>query len=151
MTPTREVLDFIDTDYSLKREKICIQEARKSGLDILEGDGHTLLFDLDSEESLNVFLQRVHFLESKFAMVHMIVTHSKSGNYHAVCTLDPLFPSVDPMIRVAVQACLGSDWKKEMLACLRTLNYNQSDSMLFRPKKLQVVYEWTKGDTNFGV
>ena len=142
MSPSQEVLDFIETDYSLEREKCCISLAKRAGMEIVEGDEHTLVFDLDSPDAYNMFISRAEFLHAKFGMIHLVVSYSKSRNYHAVATLDPSFPAVDPVLRIAIQACMGSDWKKEMLGCLRTLNYQASDSRLFRPQPLEVVFEW---------
>ena len=147
MTPSQEVLEFLATDYSMEREKQCIALAKASGLEIVDGDDHTLLFDLDTTEDLLKFKERAEFLRAKFAMVHLMIYKSKSGNHHAIATLDSSFPSVDPVLRIAIQACLGSDWKREMLGCLRTLNYQASDSKLFRPQPFQVVLEWDISET----
>lgn len=144
MTPTTEVMTFLNEDYSLRREYTCIQEAKRAKMEIVRGDDHTLVFDLDSEEAYQTFRERVHFLEAKFGMIHLEVTKSKSGNYHALATLDPTFPPVDPLLSFAIQACMGSDWKKEMLGVLRTVNYQHSDSLLFRPQELEVVFEWNR-------
>jgi hypothetical protein len=142
MTPSAETLTFLDTDYSLKREKWCIRRAEEAGLEILRGDDHTLVFDLDSEEAYKTFMGRVEFLRAKFAMQHLVVSKSKSGNYHAVATLDKAFRPISQELALTIQACMGSDWKKEMLGVLRKLNYNSGDSILFRPQPLEIVYEW---------
>lgn len=142
MTPTREVYDFLCEDYSMKREEICIAEAKANGLEIIDGDGNTLLFDLGGEEAKKVFLERCSFLEEKFGMESFVISKSKSGNFHALVKLHKSFPPIDPIICSLIQACMGSDWKREMLCALRTIHYKASDSKLFRPQPLEVVMKW---------
>lgn len=151
MTPTTEVLDFENEDYSLDREKKCIRLALEANLEIFSRDDHTLVFDLDSEEAYSIFMERVHFLENKFVMQTLIISKSKSGNWHAVATIHPTFPPIDPVVALVIQACLGSDWKKEMLGALRTIHYKAPDSKLFRPKTLEVVYEWHSTTEGYGI
>ena len=144
ITATKEVQDFLDEDYSLQRERACISQAKREQLEIVKGDEHTLVFDLDSDHALQVFMDRVEFLRAKFGMTNLEVTRSKTqGHYHAVAILDPAHPPISDVLRLAIQACLGSDWKKEMLGVLRTLNYSVGDSLLFRPSKLTIVYSWS--------
>ena len=147
MIPSQETRRFIDEDYSLAREADRIRIARHNGCEILSGDDHTLVFDLDSNYARLVFMKRASFLVEKFAMTRLVVSKSKSGNYHAVAELDQRLPALNPVLRLAIQACMGSDWKKEMLGCLRTINYNSSDSKLFRPQPLEVVFEWNRDET----
>lgn len=149
MTPSAETLQFLETDYSMKREVECIAIATKQEMEILRGDGHTLVFDLDSEDAYKTFMSRVHFLESKFFMQRLVVTKSKSSNYHAVAYLQNNIPAISKQMALAIQACMGSDWKKEMLGVLRDWNYQAGDSLLFRPKNLEVVFEWERVVTDW--
>ena len=136
-----ECVELEGESYDLRREHNAIREAERSGCEVFRGDSHTLVFDLDSEEARDTFLSRCDFLRSKFGMTHLLITKSTGGNYHAVAELHESLHLTQELALV-IQACMGSDWKKELLGALRKLHYNAGDSLLFRPKVLEVVYEW---------
>jgi len=139
-----DVIDRLCSEqYSLAEEQAHIRQAVRDEMEVKRGDEHTLTLDLDDEEALETFKCRVIMLARKGFGPRVEITRSKSGNYRAVVTTAPTFPPMTEPMRIALQSILGSDWKREMLGCLRVLN-NQPNavSMLFRPQPLErVPYE----------
>lgn len=139
MTTTEaEIVELCGEEYSLKEEKWRIERAEKAGLEIFRGGPNTLTFDLDGEEALAEFRIRVQMLEAKAFQPVVQITKSKSGNYHAVVQILATRPLEEP-VRIALQAALGSDWKREFLGVLRYIDNQKSVSLLFRPQPLEIV------------
>lgn len=138
MTTQAEIEELSSEEYSLREEKWRIGQAEKAGFEIFRGDPNTLTFDLDGEEALAEFRVRVKILEQKAFQPVVQISRSKSGNYHAVVKIMATRPLEEP-VRLAIQACLGSEWKREFLGILRYLNDQKSVSMLFRPQPLEIV------------
>lgn len=143
--PLSSEIELLCTEnYSLKHEQQHIEEKLEAGFEIIKNDDYTLTFDLDSDEDLMTFKSRIGFLERKGIGIQSCeITESKGGNYHAVIKTDANV-SISESLRIAIQACLGSDWKREMLGVLRQLNGQKDQvSLLFRPNPLKVI-EWQK-------
>lgn len=134
-----EIEDLSSENYSLEDEQYRIQNVIKNGFEILKGDSNTLLFDLDSEEALKIFQERIAILEKKAFNPIITISKSKSGNYHAVVKLGVDSNLLVEPLRIAIQACLGSDWKREFLGVLRYFNNQKEVSMLFRPQPLEII------------
>lgn len=140
MIPITPEIELLTTEnYSLQHEKAHIQNAIAEGFEIVRNTNNLLTFDLDGEEALEVFKSRVGFLERKGFEPVITITKSKSSNYHAVVTICSSM-TIPESIAIAIQACLGSDWKREMLGVLRQLNGQKDQvSLLFRPKELEII------------
>jgi len=134
-----EVEELCSENYDLRSEKDHIKQAQDMGREIISNDDQTLTFDLDSEEALSTFKGRVGILGRKGFSPSWVISKSKSGNYHAVVKLNNSIVKIDESIRLVIQACLGSDWKREFLGVLRILNRQPQVSMLFRPQPLEIV------------
>lgn len=142
MTPTDIIEDFtpigvwangtqISEDYltTLKQEENCAA-AEAAGLSVVKADDYTLQLDIDSADALNEFYARWDKFNKWFAG-EPIITRSKSNKWHiTIKTLVPL--SVET--RIAIQACLGSDYVREMLCILRVI-YNVPDPVILFEKK----------------
>ena len=127
-------------DYSLENDKVSEQQALQNGMEIVIGDETHLTFDLDGEQELQLFKSRVGILERKGFGPITQITKSKSGNYHAVVIISAEFiPTLIEPLRIAIQACLGSDWKREFLGILKYINNQRGVSKLYRPTPLEVV------------
>ena len=131
-----EIQEFASERYDLREENRRISQAMSKGMAVIRGGKNTLLFDLDTEEALTVFRLRSQILEAKGFSPHIVITRSEHGNYHAVVTVTR---DMTEGIRLAIQACLGSDWKREFLGVLRNLNKQESVSLLFQPQPPVVV------------
>lgn len=134
---SKEVNKLCEENYSLENEQEHIQEAESKGFEIVRNNSTKITCDLDGEEQLEIFKSRVGFLERKAFDPVVTISKSKNGNYHAVIELSVPVPEE---LAIAIQACLGSDWKREMLGVLRQLNKQKDQvSLLFRPKELEIV------------
>ena len=134
-----EVIDLCDERYNLWQENTRITEAQEDGCEIIRNDSHTLTFDLDGEKQLERFKSRVGILEKKGFSPAIEIYKSRHGNYHAIVKCGESFELTEP-IALAIQAALGSDWKREILGVLRYLNKQfAQNSMLFKPKNAEVV------------
>lgn len=78
-----------------------------------------LFVDIDSDEAFNTMVAMRDVLrESGFGLTLRWITDSKSGYPHQhVCLV--AWRALTPLERVALQACLGSDRKRELLSFLR--------------------------------
>lgn len=105
-----------------------IEEAERRGLKVVEADDLTLQLDLDrpfatkspvSQQELDVAdIFREHFADEEDGVVKRLYTASQNGNEHRYLRLrKPL--SVEA--RIALQAILGSDPKREILSLLRVV------------------------------
>lgn len=141
MTPFSEIEKLSGEGYSLEHEQSRIDHALASGLEVFRPNSHELTFDLDGELELKIFRTRVTFLLRKNLIHEILITKSQSGNYHAVVKLN-LNDWVTEPLRLAIQAALGSDWKREILGVLRWINDVETGSLLFRPLPLEVVWHW---------
>jgi hypothetical protein len=95
--------------------------AKRLGLELVLPLEDELFIDLDDKDSEKAMMRGIETLRSNGVGVQIKkVTVSKSGNRHAYLTViwgKPLSPTE----RVSLQACLGSDRKREALAMLRIL------------------------------
>lgn len=100
--------------------------------DVVQSTATTLLLDLDTPEALVQFDRVLPKLAENFGPIQIDEWKSKSGNTHAKITLSSEFPIA---IRLALQAALGSDGIREVLAVKRMLNGCVEPSVLFKPKE----------------
>ncbi len=105
------------------------EEAKERGLvAVLPGDDE-LFLDIDDRADFRVMKDIIGVLEHNgFMLAEVKRTRSKSGNWH-VYLRAPM--PLDPVLRIALQACLGSDRKREVLSVLRHLHGNYSPTVFF--------------------
>lgn len=93
--------------------------AEIGGVNVVTPGRGELLLDMDDEASLSVMADAVGILTGNGETIEEVRrTVSKSGNAHVYLRL-PNWGEIDPMTRVALQACLGSDRKRELFSILR--------------------------------
>jgi hypothetical protein len=87
---------------------------------VLPGD-RELFVDIDSEEGLDTLKTQLHTM--RLNGIHAEITRTTpsrtEGHYHVVVEL--MLCALDPTMRIALQACLGSDRKRELLSALRII------------------------------
>jgi hypothetical protein len=108
-------------------------KAERLNCDILYSDDTTLLLDLDTPEAVSAFKERLDLAEElgfAWNFSYDILT-SRSGRSHGVLDLRIPLP-VDQ--RIALQAILGSDWKREMLSLAGLRKGQENPILLFRPR-----------------
>lgn len=89
------------------------------GLEVVVPDIDGLQLDIDCEADLALADGMVRLLLDNRVQTKIVrTTRSKGGNWHVYLKID--WPDdLDPVTRIALQACLGSDRKRELLSLLR--------------------------------
>lgn len=88
-----------------------------------------LFIDLDGLEARSTFEDRLEQLQRYCPAVVTRDTPSRTpGHAHVVIKFDR---DLDPVLRIALQACLGSDRKHEMFSLLRVLLNTRCPPTLF--------------------
>jgi hypothetical protein len=112
-----------------------IAEAAET-FDVIQANENTLLLDLDTPEAVETFNRVLPKVDEQYGVERSEAWHSKSGNNHVAVTLKTALPI---SIRIALQAALGSDGVREVLATQRMLNGCVEPSVLFRPKDAHII------------
>lgn len=109
-----------------------IRNAEKSGFEIITDKEYSILLDLDNDESLAHYESIKKIAEDKFAYIEVNRWKSKDGGTHIVGNVSEVYSKTE---RLLIQACLGSDRKRELLALYRLVIECDIISVLFRPGK----------------
>ena len=89
-----------------------------------------LQIDLDTPEAIAQYNTMMADFKDQLKVRELDSWASKSGNRHVVVQ----FPqAVSNEMRIALQACFGSDPKREILSLMRVLNGSKYTSVLFKP------------------
>jgi hypothetical protein len=95
--------------------------AKGRGLEVVLPGARELQLDIDDEPSYVVLQQMMKVLEDNGLPVNITrETVSAGGNKHVYLDFFGV-TELDVMSRIALQACLGSDRKRELLSALRSL------------------------------
>lgn len=99
-----------------------------------------LQIDIDSEVSLRFFRKQWYIFNSRMAAYHKPMTSlttiypsssGKRGHWHVLITFKK---PIDPIMRIALQVCLGSDRVRELLSLCRVLNGSPIPTLFFENK-----------------
>jgi hypothetical protein len=97
--------------------------ARKNGLDIVLPDPDQLFLDIDDADGEAQLAGMLDVLTDLLDVGVEKRTTSAGGNHHVYLRVGlPFAAALDPVTRIALQACLGSDRKRELLSLLRILH-----------------------------
>lgn len=107
-----------------------IEEA-KASFDVRQSDEHTILLDIDNDASRAQFDRVYPPFAEHFPVSEREEWKSKSGNTHVRIRMKDALPI---STRLALQAALGSDGVRELLAIKLMLNGAVEPSVLFKPK-----------------
>jgi hypothetical protein len=104
-------------------------EAKEKGLTAVVPGDHDLFLDIDDRADFKVMDATIAVLRhNNFGITEYKKTRSKSGNWHVYLKTElPL----DPLMRIALQACLGSDRTREVLSVLRHIVGNYHPTVFF--------------------
>lgn len=113
-----------------------IAKARAAGFGVQQSDNRTLLLDLDAPASGPRAMKLICELREQLGIKGCTQWESKGGNVHMRLRLSRgmIFPA-----RVAIQAALGSDPKREVRSILEWMGGAREPSLLFVPKGLKKV------------
>lgn len=107
-----------------------IAQAESDGFTVIKTSPERLLVDLDGDDRLPLFDQQFELLKERFKLSEIERYRSKSGlGWHIVLRCAPLKTET----RLLLQACLGSDLKREALGFLMFCDGIQDPSVLFKP------------------
>lgn len=105
-----------------RSEDEVIKAAHKLGLIAVFPRDDELMLDIDRPHSkdIRILLNRENFkiMKEHLKVRSVLITRSKSNNAHVYMLLDRTLTEFE---RMTLQACLGSDSKREMLSALRLI------------------------------
>lgn len=116
-----------------------VAEAIKEGYEVIWGNDHTLLIDLDSIAAMDCFEEVLPTVLELFPVKQIYRWISKSNNRHVMIELDVKLPWE---VRYALEAALGSDGVRTALAIRQMENGCKEASVLFRRKDVAVLTDY---------
>jgi len=111
-----------------------VEKAERLGLALVIPKPDEVFVDIDSPEDLGDFAKRFKILKKLYPDVEQRVSPSQTaGHYHIIVTISELAPIGDHE-RIAIQAALGSDPFRELLAIFHGRAGYQYTSVFFEKK-----------------
>jgi hypothetical protein len=109
-----------------------VEHGHALGLRVVTPEPDELLLDIDDADSEAIMQMVIGVLRSNGEeVIEHKRTVSQGGNTHVYLKM-PKWGTIDPMVRVALQACLGSDRTRELFSILRIVrNYDIPPTVLF--------------------
>lgn len=114
---------------SLSYER-AVKTAAARGLEIVLPANNELFIDIDSDADFRVFNEQKKVLAQTETILREEVRYSASGPPHRHIVL-VLKRELSPMMRIALQASLGSDRKRELLSMQRACAGNPHPTLFF--------------------
>lgn len=108
-----------------------IKWAEENGLDVLLPKPNQLFIDLDDPYDRQVFEQNRDLIDDSYGISEFMVTTSRSGGKHLTVNL---MQDITPLERVALQAVLGSDRRREAHSLRRLLQGEKNPTLFFEKK-----------------
>lgn len=111
-----------------------IKRAEAQNLDVVFPRSNELFIDLDTEAQFATFNARVGMFNTCFGIKSTLIKPSKSGlpRRHAVVELTDHY---DVVTRIAMQAALGSDFRKEVISLQRVFRKDEHPILFFEKKQ----------------
>ena len=107
-------------------------KAEELGVDIMWGDDDHLLLDIDNHADLDLLDEHIDIMIDHGLVVDQgEELESRNGNAHVVLELTTPQPL---LVRILLQAVLGSDRKRELLSFLGTIYGQENPVVLWRPR-----------------
>ena len=108
--------------------------AFKEGLSIKLPLGTQLFIDLDSDADFAIFEKLLSIANDHVGVSDYVCSLSKSGYPHRHIVVN-LKRQITVLERIALQACLGSDRKREILSFIEYLNGDAAPTLFFEKPK----------------
>lgn len=118
-----------------KSSQVALDRALDEGLRVKVPEAYELLVDIDSEEDFVSFQERYQMLSGLGLVSGYDKTPSKSGNpgrYHIV--VKTMSVRLTPVDRIALQAILGSDYKREANSYRRYVDGDPIPTLFFEKR-----------------
>jgi len=106
------------------------------GFTVVQPKKWELFLDLDTPSSLDQYDAMLLLLQKQFVAVEYKRTTSRNGNTHVYLIVPALDFDDDNILRCALQACLGSDPKHELLSLLSILRSSPAPPTVFYERDL---------------
>lgn len=121
-----------------------VMAKKRGGLNVIRPQSNELFIDIDDKYSLARFYAAWPLISEEFPG-SFIMHPSPSGEPHKQHIIVTLTKDVDTLTRLALQAILGSDPKREALGILRMLRGTGDESVLYRrPETARYVVAFTE-------
>ncbi len=104
------------------------EKAKKLGKVVVYPNRYQLFVDIDSDTDHMRFNDLVAILEQSERITHFAFPSKTPGHCHIIVTLDR---EISPWERVALQAAMGSDRKRELLAILNARHGDPGTNCFF--------------------
>jgi hypothetical protein len=135
MTVTIDPREAFPRQYDLVHQDVNAQKAQEAGLEVYVPKDNELTLDLDNEdyEAFSIFGpseplgEMLNMLSRYYGTISYRPTKSKSGKVHLYITLPA---PVNRVERIALQAIMGSDPKREMINLVRHNNGAMGEPIL---------------------
>lgn len=129
-----EVPEVWSGDGVMRTQERCAEWAAQLGCDLVVASDRELFIDIDTEHQFQVFSHVVRALKTHIACKVVRIDPSKQElpHRHIVVELREPLPLV---VRVALQAALGSDPMRELLSTIRAMNGEENVVLFFEKKK----------------
>lgn len=124
------VPDASSGDGILRTKEQCAAWAQSVGCICVEASDKELFVDLDSDEQFKKFNEQIGLLKKHFYFLSVDIQPSKSGlpHRHVKIQMAQAYPL---LVRIALQACLGSDLTRELLSVRRALDLEDNVVIFF--------------------
>lgn len=110
--------------------------AEAEGLTVVIPGPYDLQIDIDDgAAALQRMSEGLEALRSYYSVTEMKRTTSRGGGTHVYLAIDGIDLGDNPILRCALQACLGSDVKRELLSILRVITRTNRPPTLFFEKE----------------
>lgn len=108
--------------------------AEKLGLDVVWPAKNELFIDIDEYKDLSVFLENVAILRAEFNIEEVHVVPSRNGGNGKHVTVRVKDHEFDDRERLMLQAMLGSDRKREILALIGVMRGFEANTCFFKKR-----------------
>jgi hypothetical protein len=120
--------DLGEYDLMCPSSKRAIKEAADSGLIVVFPKDNELQLDIDNDEAFALYDSVRDIIHHHYTVKNEEIHTSRSGGEKRHITIT-LGRNIDNMERIALQACLGSDRKRELLSIIQEINNDEHPSL----------------------
>ena len=113
---------------------LAFEQAKKNGWDVALPKNNQLFVDIDNTQDLVRFYKLRDTLLQNWGILSTTINPSKSGIPDRMHIVVNLAEQIDPITRIALQACMGSDRTREILSLVR-VKTGDPHPTLFMEKK----------------
>jgi hypothetical protein len=118
-------------DYTKEFEK-AVTDAEEKGFTAVRTRPNWVMLDLDDDDSQTTYRKQLPIARKVYGAKEYKQWRSKSGGLHVILKVERDLSVVE---RIALQACLGSDRKRELLGLKLVSEGVPEPIVLFRPGK----------------